>query len=189
MNRMSAKLINFINRTATGRRRLRMILTPVGGLFFFFIVCLFVVVPLLIDRFLALPALLPEPFNFWTALPLLAGGAVLMFWSAARFLIVRGTPVPFNPPPKLVVSGLYGYTRNPMITGLLAVMFGLGLLFRSISLTLVFTPLFALLMFVELKTIEEPELEKRFGRDYLDYRRQVPMFVPRLSRKLRGKPR
>ena len=131
-----------------------------------------------------------KPLNIWLALPFLAGGMVWMFWSVARFLMVRGPPVPLNPPPKLVVSGPYRYSRNPMITGLLAVMFGLGLLFRSISLTLVFTPLFTLLMFVELKAIEEPELEKRLGRDYLDYQRRVPMFVPRLSRKkLRGRPR
>ncbi len=34
----------------------------------------------------------------------------------------------------------------------------------------------------ELKKVEEPELEKRLGKDYREYKKQVPMFFPRLKK-------
>jgi protein-S-isoprenylcysteine O-methyltransferase Ste14 len=34
-----------------------------------------------------------------------------------------------------------------------------------------------------LKLIEEPELERRFGASYIEYKRQVPMFVPKIARR------
>jgi len=61
-------------------------------------------------------------------------------------------------------------------------MFGFGILFKSISLVFIFTPLFILLNFLELKNIEEPELEKRLGKDYSKYKKRVPMFIPKLRR-------
>ncbi len=105
-----------------------------------------------------------------------------MFWSILHFIKVKGTPVPFNPPPKLVATGPYAYVRNPMLSGVFIFMFGLGILFRSISLVFIFTPLFILFNFLELKNIEEPELEKRLGRDYSKYKKIIPMFFPRLGR-------
>lgn len=52
--------------------------------------------------------------------------------------------MPVNPPPKLVTDGPYAYLRNPMITGLFMVMAGIGILFSSITLTFIMTPLFIL---------------------------------------------
>jgi protein-S-isoprenylcysteine O-methyltransferase Ste14 len=40
------------------------------------------------------------------------------------------------------------------------------------------TPLFMVLTFLEFKMIEEPELEKRIGAAYVEYRQKVPMFFP-----------
>jgi len=62
-------------------------------------------------------------------------------------------------------------------------MFGLGILFRSISLVFIFTPLFVLLNYLELKAIEEPELENRIGKKYLKYKKKVPMFFPKFKKK------
>ncbi|MBA7666493.1 hypothetical protein ES703_74574 [subsurface metagenome] len=105
-----------------------------------------------------------------------------MLWSILHFIKVKGTPVPFNPPPKLVTTGPYSYIRNPMLSGVFILMFGFGILFRSISLVFIFTPLFILFNFLELKSIEEPELEKRLGKDYLEYKKSVPMFFPRFKK-------
>ena len=51
-----------------------------------------------------------------------------------------------------------------------ALLFGLGVLPESATLLFVFTPLFMALMVWELKVIEEPELVKRLGREYIEYR-------------------
>jgi len=67
-----------------------------------------------------------------------------------------------------------------MLTGVFSLLFGCGVLFGSISLLFVFTPLFIYINFWELKSIEEPELEKRLGEDYIEYRKRTPMFFPDL---------
>jgi protein-S-isoprenylcysteine O-methyltransferase Ste14 len=68
-----------------------------------------------------------------------------------------------------------------MLTGVFILFFGLGILFRSISLVFIFTPLFVLLNVLELRAVEEPELEKRLGEEYLEYKKRVPMFIPWLK--------
>jgi len=82
------------------------------------------------------------------------------------------------PPPKLVTTGPYHYTQNPMLTGVFSLLFGFGVFFGSVSLLFVFTPLFIYLNYWELKSIEEPELAKRLGEDYIQYHKRTPMFFP-----------
>jgi protein-S-isoprenylcysteine O-methyltransferase Ste14 len=65
-----------------------------------------------------------------------------------------------------------------MLTGVFALLFGFGVLLGSASLLVIFTPLFIFLNVWELKAIEEPELLKRLGQDYIEYRKRTPMFFP-----------
>ena len=65
-----------------------------------------------------------------------------------------------------------------MVTGVFILLFGLGILFDSVSLAFIVTPIFILLNVLELRAIEEPELEKRLGKEYIEYRKMVPMFIP-----------
>jgi protein-S-isoprenylcysteine O-methyltransferase Ste14 len=74
-----------------------------------------------------------------------------------------------------------------MLTGIYLLMFGIGFGIGSLSLILIFTPLFILVNTIELKIIEEPELEKRLGKEYLEYKKRTPMFIPRLSNVLNFK--
>ena len=69
-----------------------------------------------------------------------------------------------------------------MLTGVFLLLFGLGFAFDSISLVFLFTPLYVLFNVWELKRIEEPELVKRLGDDYIDYRQRTPMFIPGFGR-------
>jgi hypothetical protein len=89
---------------------------------------------------------------------------------------------PTGPPTELVVQGPYIWTRNPMLTGVFTGLFGLGVLLHSVGMVLISIPAYILLHVIELKLVEEPELERRFGTDYSDYRRRVPMFWPRFWR-------
>jgi protein-S-isoprenylcysteine O-methyltransferase Ste14 len=107
----------------------------------------------------------------------------MISWSMMTFFRIKGTPVPFNPPPKLVTNGPYAYMRNPMLTGLFITLFGCGIYFNSISLAFIFTPFFIICNLIEIKYIEEPELEKRLGKDYLEYKKKVPRFIPRFKTK------
>ena len=65
-----------------------------------------------------------------------------------------------------------------MLTGVFALLAGCGIFFQSVFLLFVFTPLFIFMNFWELKNIEEPELVKRIGQEYVEYRNMTPMFFP-----------
>jgi len=158
------------------------LLTPIGLTVFGLFTTLFVLAGLLVDKLLGLPDLLPERTRLSAAMPLIAVGVVVTAWSAIHFLKVEGTPVPFNPPPRVVKSGPYRYARNPMVTGVFILLFGIGLAVDSVSLVCFFTPLYVLINVWELKQIEEPELVKRLGDEYVEYRKRTPMFFPGLRR-------
>jgi protein-S-isoprenylcysteine O-methyltransferase Ste14 len=172
--------INLLHRAATGTKKSRTLLTPVGIVIFGVFTALFVIAALWVDEILNLPGLLPEGARLPVAMPLMVVGIAVTAWSGFHFLKVKGTPVPFNPPPEVVQTGPYRCARNPMLTGVFLFLFGLGFYFDSLSLVFFFTPLFIAVNVWELKEIEEPELVRRFGDTYIDYRRRTPMFIPRV---------
>ncbi|TRZ95076.1 MAG: isoprenylcysteine carboxylmethyltransferase family protein [Dehalococcoidia bacterium] len=173
----------FVYRVATGSKRRRIRIMPVAALFFFGLVVLFVFASFWVDKWLAFLHFDSTWWSLGLSMLLLIPGCVIMEWPVIAFLRARGTPVPFNPPPKLITTGLYAFVRNPMLLGLFLLMLGLGVLFGSLSLIFIFTPLFILLNVLYLKAIEEKEMEKKFGEEYLEYKKKVPMFIPRLNKR------
>jgi len=173
----------FIYRIATTRNKLKIISTPIGVIFWFGLSVVFVLASLWLDKLVPVHQLFPPPINLFLSVPLLVIGPSLSLWTVYNFFRARGSPVPLNPPKKLVTTGLYSYIRNPMLLGWIIMLFGLGILLDSISLILIFTPLFILLNILYLKSIEEKEMEKKFGREYLKYKESVPMFIPRFGKR------
>jgi protein-S-isoprenylcysteine O-methyltransferase Ste14 len=140
---------------------------------------LLVLVPWLLTRF-HIPAGQPLALKVSCGI-LIAVGLVPLFESICRFVFVgRGTLVPTVPTEHLVVSGLYRYVRNPMYVGVLAVIVGEALLFRSPGLSIEF---FAALSAMELfvRFYEEPSLSKRFPDEYAIYQSHVRRWLPRLT--------
>jgi protein-S-isoprenylcysteine O-methyltransferase Ste14 len=177
------RTINIIYKTATSSKRVRTPLTPIGAIFFFLLTTSFVVLSLQLDRMLKFPKLFSEPFKSTLSVPVLLVGLLIYLWTLLHFFKAKGTPVPFNPPPKVVTTGPYAHCRNPMLTSVFILLFGLAIQFSSISLFFIFTPLYILLNVLELKSIEEPELAKRLGKEYLEYKKSTPMFIPSLRAK------
>jgi protein-S-isoprenylcysteine O-methyltransferase Ste14 len=170
--------INLLHRVATGTRKTRTLLTPIGVVIFGVFTGLFVILAVLVDRWLSLPWPLSNGLSWLIAIPSITIGAGVTAWSAYHFQKVKGTPVPFNPPPALVITGPYKFVRNPMVTGVFLLLFGIGFAIKSLSLVVFFTPLYVLANVWELKEIEEPELVKRLGEDYVAYQKRTPMFIP-----------
>ncbi|MFC5711948.1 methyltransferase family protein [Thalassorhabdus alkalitolerans] len=83
-----------------------------------------------------------------------------------------------GPPRKLVVSGPYQYTRNPMISGVVFILLGEVIIFGSIFL-LVWFLFFTIVNYTYFIVGEEPKLQKQFGEDYGEYKRNVPRLFPR----------
>ena len=176
-------LVELFYRIATGAKRTRDLLTPVGIIVFGLFTASFVLFGLLLDQLLPLHWPIPPTISRMISIPVLAVGIATTAWSVFHFLAAKGTPVPFNPPPVLVDTGPYRYARNPMLTGVFLMLFGIGFAIGSLSIVLLFTPLYILINVWELKNIEEPELEQRLGEDYVAYRTATPMFMPKSLRR------
>ena len=92
----------------------------------------------------------------------------------------KGTLAPWNPTKIFVAEGIYCYIRNPMISGVFLVLIGEALILRCVPIFL-WALVFILTNFVYIPTWEEPDLVDRFGDEYVDYRRHVPPWFPRVS--------
>lgn len=144
-----------------------------------------VLVPfLLIGRFnpLGLEVSLPLPV---LQLPLgalfLCLGLTLLVMTIRMFArLGRGTLAPWDPTHRLVTEGVYGYTRNPMISGVLLILIGEAILLGSREIA-IWALIFLFINMLYFKVYEEPGLVKRFGEEYRTYRAHVPMWLPRLT--------
>ena len=120
----------------------------------------------------------------WVVVPLagiaIAVGVAFLLYAFALFAVHRGTPAPVAPTETLVVTGVYRFVRNPMYLSVLAIILGQALLFGSWWLVLYAgIALAAVAAFV--KGYEEPTLTRTYGEQYLEYRRNVPGWWPRLT--------
>ena len=110
---------------------------------------------------------------------LIIAGAALWAWTVRLFAqIGRGTLAPWDPTRRLVVAGPYRHVRNPMISGVLAVLLGEGLALGSTGI-LIWAAAFLAINTIYFVASEEPGLERRFGAEYRDYRANVPRWLPR----------
>jgi protein-S-isoprenylcysteine O-methyltransferase Ste14 len=185
---LKTKWIETIYKLAKSSRKNRNFFTPIGASFYGFVILAFVIIALQVDKALGIADKFPKLFSFILTPLFFLAALILIGWSVLIFFRAKGTPVPANPPPRLVATGPYAYSRNPMVTGIFALLFGIGSWLGSISLFIVFTPLFIFINVWELKHIEEPELVKRLGQDYIEYRKSTPMFFPSLKKIfIRGK--
>jgi len=175
----TGKLVDLVYKIATGNIKTKVLLTPVVAILYLALIGIFVFVSFIADKLFYFPPILSFPWNLLLAIPLFILGFVLMVLTIIYFIKAKGTPVPLNPPQSLIKIGPYRYIRNPMLTGIFLQLFGIGFYYHSLSLIFIFTPLFIALNYWELKNIEEPELQKRFGQEYKKYKQQASMFFPK----------
>ena len=88
----------------------------------------------------------------------------------------KGTPVPIEPPKKLVLANHYRYSRNPMYISTLIVLVGYFFLFGQLSL-LAYVLFAAIGFHLYVTQYEEPTLKKMFGDEYTAYCKKVPRWI------------
>lgn len=120
----------------------------------------------------------------WVVVPIawiaITVGVAFLLHAFALFALHRGTPAPLAPTETLVVTGVYRFVRNPMYLAVLAIILGQALLFGNWWLLLYAAMVFGT-VFAFVKGYEEPTLTRTYGEQYLDYRRNVPGWWPRVT--------
>ncbi len=69
-----------------------------------------------------------------------------------------------------------------MLGAALFMLVGLGFLLGSLPVIIISAPLPVILYAIFIITVEEHELEMRFGDEYREYMKKVPRFLPKLHR-------
>ncbi len=118
------------------------------------------------------------------AAPFFVVGIVFVIWSNI-FLVIRGKGGPADGfgvavsprTERLVVTGPYRYTRNPMVFGAYFSYIAIALFMGSFGGLLILA-IFIILSVIYLRIVEEPRLIADFGEEYEEYRREVSMTVP-----------
>ena len=105
-------------------------------------------------------------------------GLILMGLTIRLFIkIGKGTLAPWSPARKLITGSLYEHMRNPMISGVLLVLVGEAILFKSTAILIWFLGFF-IGNNLYFTLAEEPGLVKRFGAEYLEYKKTSPGGFP-----------
>jgi protein-S-isoprenylcysteine O-methyltransferase Ste14 len=113
-------------------------------------------------------------------IPLIIFGFGLFSWCVSLFVRVgRGTLAPWDPTRNLVAVGPYRFVRNPMISGVAALLIGQALV-RGSWVVGMWACVFILINHVYFTMSEEPGLAARFGEPYRHYKANVPRWIPRL---------
>lgn len=114
--------------------------------------------------------------GFGLGLMLYIGGLVLAIWGKLSMKKSWGLPGQHKKETqdKLIISGPFQYTRNPIYLGFIMFLLGYGFLLQSYFTFLV---LIAIWYFYKSAEKEEKLLEKHFGKEYLKYKQNVPEFI------------
>jgi len=104
-------------------------------------------------------------------------GAAILLWCVRAFYVSgRGTLAPWAPPSHLVTEGLYRYSRNPMYVGVLCILAGWALGFRSPALGL-YAAVIGVMFHLRILLHEEPFLARTHGAEWLAYAARTPRWL------------
>lgn len=126
----------------------------------------------LIKQILAEPPINFGWVNWAVGLVMLAPNLVISVWSLATLFKQTSD--------KLVVTGPYAHSRNPLLVSMLGVYWGTGILIGSLIFIIAATFVFTVIA-LYIILFGEKKLCDRFGREYLQYRQKTPFMVPRAN--------
>lgn len=120
-----------------------------------------------------LPAALPRT---WIGGGLLLLGFLLVLW-AFRTMRRAGTRVePYKPTTAIVERGPFGFSRNPIYSGMLLGLVGVAIACNTLWLLLMLLPFYLVIRFGVIAR-EEAYLARKFGAVYLGYKSRVRRWI------------
>jgi len=109
---------------------------------------------------------------------LILAGLILIPSGFLAWLGLRVVFMEVRDPPRVIRTGVFSYMRHPIYFA--ALLFYIGLIFMTLSLVSLIFWACIFIFYNYIATYEEKQLEKKFGQEYIDYRKKVPKWIPRL---------
>ena len=107
----------------------------------------------------------------------LVAGVAGLLWCVRDFYVAgKGTLAPWSPPGRLVVQGLYRYSRNPMYIAVTLILAGWAISFASPGVG-IYTAIVAIAFHIRVVSAEEPYLARTHGEHWTQYTARVRRWV------------
>lgn len=103
-------------------------------------------------------------------------GIILNIWVDLLFKKKRTTVKPHEIPSSFETSGPFFISRHPMYLGMTLILFGVAILHGTL-ITFISPIIFIILMEKIFIPTEEKNLEKKFGKNYLNYKKKVRRWI------------
>jgi len=129
----------------------------------------------LLHKYYPLMQIAGHPFNF-IGIVFMAVGMGLTIAGNRHFSMVGTNIMTFDKPDKLVTTGLFKFSRNPMYLGFSTALLGAGLLAGSLS-TIIVAILFVVVTDRFYIRFEENMMQNTFGESYSNYCEQVRRWI------------
>lgn len=129
--------------------------------------------------FLKFSVILANPTSLIIRIPLGIGILMVSVWLARSGLSVVFGEV--RQEPRVIREGVFSIVRHPIYLG--AILLYLGLLVFSLSITAALIWMIIIGFYIFLCRYEENLLAAKFGDEYTTYMREVPMLLPRFSKR------
>ncbi len=136
---------------------------------------LFLVLSLGLHLVFPITKVISPPYTYLGAV-LIIFGIVMNIWADALFKRRKTTVKPYETPTSLETSGPFRLSRHPMYLGMAAMLLGEAVVLGTL-ITFLFPIVFVALMEKTFIRIEEKNLERVFGKEYLSYKSRVRRWI------------
>lgn len=136
----------------------------------------FIILQILIHYTFPIIKLIRSPFTYLGIPLIIIGVYVNLVLVYTIFKKANTTIKPYEKPSKLVMYGPFKFTRNPTYLGMALTLLGIAILLGSL-ITFIFPVIFIILTDIFTIPIEEKNLEEKFGKKYLEYKKKVRRWI------------
>ena len=151
---------------------------PYTHIYHILLPCLFIFVYTLDVVFFHFSTFLDEFISLFLRVPLFIISLVLAWYF--QHMAHKTLFKDHKPSDTLITTGILGHVRNPMYLGI--VLIYIAFLFLNISLLAFGVFIVAFIIYNRMINFEEGELVKLFGQEFLEYKKKVPKWIPKLKK-------
>ncbi len=142
-----------------------------------------IIAVLLLDRVRPAPLPGPRALERAAGATALAAGCALNVWALIERRRRTSGEFQLEQPESLVTTGPYSFSRHPMYAGWWLIHLGVGVL-RGSAWVAATVPVAVLVEHFGGSVVEERELRRRFGAEYMRYAERVPRYAGRSRRRV-----